>query len=182
MGGKWVELLTEIAPGVGRIAALFNPDTAPYVTRNYLPSFDAGARSLGREVIVAAVHNDAEIENVMTSLARESRGGLVVMPDIYMTVHRAQIISLAARYNVPAVYYNTVFTTDGGLLCYGPDYTDIFHRSASYIDRILRGARPADLPVQLPVKFEMAVNLKTAKALGLTVAQSILLSADELIE
>ena len=182
MGGKWVELLTEIAPGVGRIAALFNPDTAPYVTRNYLPSFDAGARSLGREVIVAAVHNDAEIENVMTSLARESRGGLVVMPDAFSLNHRAPIILLAARNKVPVVYQDSAFPREGGLLSYGADPTDIYHRAASYVDRILRGAKPADLPVQLPVKFEMAVNLKTAKALGLTMPPSIRLRADEVIE
>ena len=182
LGGKWLQLLTEVAPGLKRAAIMFNPGTAPDGGSYFLPAFEAAARSFKTEPIVARVHSDAEIETVITSLGREPRGGLVVMPDIYMTAHRTQIISLAARYNVPAVYYNTVFTTDGGLLCYGPDYTDIFHRSASYIDRILRGARPADLPVQLPVKFEMAVNLKTAKALGLTVAQSILLSADELIE
>ena len=182
MAGKWLELLTEIAPGVKRVAIMFNPDTAPGGGSYYLPSFEAAARSLKVEPIVAPVHSDAEIETVITSLGREPGGGLVVMPDGFMTIHRAPIILLAARNNVPAVYSNSVFARDGGLLSYGPDRVDIFRRSASYVDRILRGAKPADLPVQLPVKFEMAVNVKTAKALGLTVPQSILLRADEVIE
>ena len=118
----------------------------------------------------------------MTSLGREPGGGFVVMPDAFVQVHRAQIISLAARNNVPAVYQLSLFAREGGLLSYGPDGADLFRRAASYVDRILRGAKPADLPVQLPVKFEMAVNAKTAKALGLTVPPSILLRADEVIE
>ena len=142
----------------------------------------AAGRSLKVESIAAPVRSDTEIETVITSLGRELQGGLVVMPDAFVFVHRAPIILLAARNNVPAVYQTSVFARDGGLLSYGPDRGDIFHRSASYVDRILRGAKPADLPVQLPVKFEMAVNLKTAKALGLTVPQSILLRADEAIE
>jgi putative tryptophan/tyrosine transport system substrate-binding protein len=182
MGGKWLELLTEIAPGVKRVAAMFNPDTAPYVRSYYLPSFEAAARSFKVEAITAPVHSDAEIERVITSLGREPGGGLIGMSDGFVTNHRATIILLAARNNVPTVYSNPVWARDGGLLSYGPDRRDIFRRSASYVDRILRGARPVDLPVQLPVKFEMAVNLKTAKALGLTVPQSILLSADEVIE
>ena len=182
MAGKWLELLTEIAPGVKRAAIMFNPDTAPCGGSYYLPSFEAAARSFKVEPITAPVHSDAEIETVMTSLGREPGGGLVVMPDGFMFVHRAPIISLAARNNVPAVYSAPVFVRDGGLLSYGPDWADIFRRAASYVDRILRGAKPAELPVQLPVKFEMAVNLKTAKALGLTVPQSILLRADEVIE
>jgi putative ABC transport system substrate-binding protein len=132
--------------------------------------------------IAAPVHSDAEIETVITSLSREPRGGLVVNGDTFMEVHRAPIILLAARNNVPAVYFDAVFTRDGGLLSYGPDQRDILRRSASYVDRILRGAKPADLPVQLPVKFEMALNAKTAKALGLAVPPSILLRADEVIE
>jgi putative ABC transport system substrate-binding protein len=180
MGGKWVELLTEIAPGVKRVAMMFNPDTATALY--FLPSSEAAARSFKVEPIPAPVHSDAEIEAIITSLGRQPGGGLVVMPDIFTFAHRAPIIFLAAQNNVPVVYYQSVFARDGGLLSYGPDPVDIFHRSASYVDRILRGAKPADLPVQLPVKFEMAINAKTAKALGLTVPQSILLSADELIE
>jgi putative tryptophan/tyrosine transport system substrate-binding protein len=182
MAGKELELLTEIAPGVKRIAAMFNPDTAIDGGSYFLPAFEAAARALKVEPITASVHSDAEIETVIASLGREPRGGLVVMPDSFVLVHRAPIISLATRNNVPAVYFETVFARDGGLLSYGANIVDIFHRSAAYVDRILRGAKPADLPVQLPVKFEMALNAKTAKALGLTVPQSILLHVDELIE
>jgi putative ABC transport system substrate-binding protein len=182
MAGKWLELLTEIAPAVKRAAAMFNPDTATYARSYYLPAFEATARSLKVEPIAALVRSDAEIEMVISSLGREPRGGLVVMPDSFMFAHRRQIISLAARNNVPEVYQFSLFARDGGLLSYGPDPVDIFRRSASYVDRIFRGAKPAELPVQVPVKFEMAVNVKTAKALGLTIPQSILLRADEVIE
>jgi putative ABC transport system substrate-binding protein len=182
VAGKWLELLTEIAPTVKRAAIMFNPGTAPGGGSYYLPAFEAAARSLKVAPIAAPVHSDADIEMVITSLGRESGGGLVVSTDAFMIVHRVPVILLAARNNVPAVYQTSVFARDGGLLSYGPDRADIFRRSASYVDRILRGAKPADLPVQLPVKFEMAVNLKTAKALGLAVPQSILLRADEVIE
>jgi putative ABC transport system substrate-binding protein len=134
------------------------------------------------EPIAAPVHSDAEIESVMTSLGREPGGGLVVIPDGFVLVHRAPIILLAARNNVPAAYWDNVFARDGGLLGYGPDRLDLFRRSASYVDRILRGAKPSDLPVQLPVKFEMTLNVKTAKALGLTIPQTLLATADELIQ
>jgi putative ABC transport system substrate-binding protein len=182
MAGKWVELLTEIAPGVKRVAAMFNPDTEPFVRRHFLPSFEEAARSFKVAPIVATVHNEAELERVITSLGREPRGGFVVMPDAFVQVHREQIILLAARYNVPAIYQLSLFAKQGGLLSYRPDGADLFRRAAPYVDRILRGAKPAELPVQLPTKFEMAVNLKTAKALGLAVPQSILLRADEVIE
>jgi putative ABC transport system substrate-binding protein len=182
MGGKWVELLTEIVPGLQRAAIMFNPDTAPYARSYYVPSFEARARLLKVEPIVAPVHSDAEIETVIASLGREPRGGLVVLPDAFMTVHRAPIISLAVRNNVPSVYQIPVFVREGGLLSYGTDLEDIYRRAASYLDRILRGAMPAGLPVQLPVKFVMALNAKTAKALGLTVPPSILVRADEVIE
>ena len=182
MVGKWLQLLTEIAPGINRVAAMFNPDTAPGGGSFYLPTFEAASRLLKVAPIAAPVHNDAEIETVITSLGREPRGGLVQMPGNFMQVHSASIISLAARNNVPAVYVSRFWVEDGGLLSYGPDYGDLFRRAASYVDRILRGAKPGDLPVQQPTKFEMVVNLKTAKSLGLTVPQSILLSADEVIE
>jgi putative ABC transport system substrate-binding protein len=132
--------------------------------------------------IIAPVHNDEEIETAIIALGREPGGGLVVMPDVFMNVHRAQIISTAARNNVPTVYYQSVFARDGGLLSYGPDPVDPWRRAATYFDRILRGAKPAELPVQLPTKFEMIVNLKTAKALGLAVPPWILPGADEVIE
>jgi putative tryptophan/tyrosine transport system substrate-binding protein len=181
MAGKWMQLLTEIAPGIKRVAMMFNPDTAPFIS-NYLPSFEAAARALKAEPITAPVHSNAEIETVIASLGREPGSGLVVMGDVFTFVHRPSIILLAARNNVPAVYSRGGFVRDGGLLSYGPVFEDNFRRAASYVDRILRGAKPAELPVQLATKFEMAVNLKTAKALGLTVPQSILLSADQVIE
>jgi putative ABC transport system substrate-binding protein len=182
MGGKWLQLLTEIAPGVKRVAIMFNPDTAPYVTSYFLAPFEAAARSLKVEPMAAPVHSDAEIEKAITLLGREPRGGLIVPPDNFLFVHREPIISLAARNAVPVIYPQLVQVRERGLLSYGPDQADIFRRSASYVDRILRGAKPADLPVQLPIKFEMSVNLKTAMALGLTVPQSILLLADEVIQ
>ena len=181
MAGKWLELLTQIAPRVVRVAAIFNPDN-PGVGSYYVPAFEAAARSLNLQPIRAPVHNDTEMETVITSLGHVPGGGLVVLPDSFILVHRAQIISLAARNNVPAVYQNSFFVRDGGLLSYGPDLKDIFRRAAPYVDRILRGGRPAELPVQVPTKFEVALNSKTAKALGLDVPQSILLLADEVIQ
>src|SRR5262249_53476736 len=148
----------------------------------YMPSFETGARSLKVEPIKAPVRSDLEIETAIIALGREPGGGLVVMPEAWMLVNRVPIISAAARNKVPTVYWLSAYARDGGLLSYGVDQVDTVRRAASYVDRILRGAKPADLPVQLPVKFEMAVNIKTAKALGLTVPQSILLRADEVIE
>jgi putative ABC transport system substrate-binding protein len=180
LGGKWPELLSEIAPGLKRVAIMFNPDTA--LVSTYMPVFETAARSLKVVPIIAPVHTDAEIETAINALGREPGGGLVGMPDIFMTAHRASIISAAARNNVPAVYWLSAFARDGGLLSYGPDPVDNWRRAATYVDRILRGAKPAELPVQLPTKFEMVVNLKTAKALGLAVPPSILVRADEVIE
>jgi putative ABC transport system substrate-binding protein len=180
MGGKWLELLLEITPGLKRAAFMFNPDTAPITA--YMPSLDTAARSLKVEPIIARVHSDAEIETTFIALGQKPGSGLIVMPDLFTNGHRAPIISAAARNNVPAVYWASAFAREGGLLSYGPDPLDNFHRAASYVDRILRGAKPAELPVQLPTKFEMAVNLKTAKALGLTVPSGVLASADEVIE
>jgi putative ABC transport system substrate-binding protein len=147
-----------------------------------MSSFETAARSLKVEPIVAPVHGDAEIETAIDALGREPGGGLVVMPDVFTLVHRVPIILAAARHNVPAVYLNSEFVRDGGLLSYGPDQIDIYRRAASYVDRILRGAKPGDLPVQFPTKFEMAVNRRTAKALGLAIPPSILLRATEVIE
>jgi putative ABC transport system substrate-binding protein len=180
LGGKWLELLAEIAPGLKRAAIMFNPDTAP--VSSYMPSFETAARSLKVVPIIAPVHSDVEIETAIIALGREPRGGLVASPDGLVINHGAPIISAAARNNVPAVYWHTDFARDGGLLSYGPDQVDTFRRAAPYVDRILRGTKPGDLPVQFPTKFEMAVNLKTAKALGLAVPASILLRADEVIE
>jgi putative tryptophan/tyrosine transport system substrate-binding protein len=180
MGGKWLELLSEIAPGLKRAAIMFNPDTAPVSL--YMPLFETAARSLKVELIIAPVHGDAEIERAITALGREPGGGLVVMPDLFALLHRASIISAAARNNVPAVYTLPTFVKDGGLLSYGVDQVDAFRRAASYVDGILRGAKPSELPVQQPTKFEMVVNLKTAKALSLTIPPSLLAVADEVIE
>jgi putative ABC transport system substrate-binding protein len=180
LGGKWLELLSEIAPGLKRAAIMVNPDTAPVAA--YMPLLDTATRSLKVEPIIAPVHSDVEIETAIIALGREPGGGLVVMPDIFTEVHRASIILAAARNNIPAVYWDTLFARDGGLLSYGVDLVDSFRRAASYVDRILRGEKPGDLPVQFPTKFEMVVNLKTAKALGLEVPLSILVRADEVIE
>jgi putative ABC transport system substrate-binding protein len=147
-----------------------------------MPSFEMAARSLKLVPIIAPVHSDAEIEAVITSLGREPGCGLVVIPDTFMVAHRASMISVGARNNIPAVYPQSDYPRDGGLLSYGIDTVDTFRRAASYVDRILRGAKPGDLPVQFPVQYEMVVNLKTAKVLGLTVPPSILLRADEVIE
>jgi putative ABC transport system substrate-binding protein len=179
LGGKWVELLSEIAPGLKRAAIMFNPDINP--ASLYIPSFEAAARSLKVVPIIAPVRTDIEIETAITALGREPGGGLVTL-SAFLIVHRARLILAAALNKVPAVYNTSAFVKDGGLLSYGYHQVDAFRRAAAYVDRILRGAKPAELPIQLPTKLEMAVNLKTAKALGLTVPQSILLRADEVIE
>jgi putative ABC transport system substrate-binding protein len=180
LGGKFLELLSEIAPGLKRAAIMFNPDTTP--ASAYMPSLETAARSLKVVPIIAPIHSDVEIETAITALGREPEGGLVVIPDFFTTQHRASIIMAAARNQVPAVYAGSIFARDGGLLSYGVDLVDIWRRAATYVDRILHDAKPGDLPVQFPTKFEMAVNLRTAKALGLTVPPSILLRADEVIE
>jgi putative ABC transport system substrate-binding protein len=159
---------------------MFNPDTAP--TSAYMPSFQTAAKSLNVAPITALVRGDAEIEAVITALGRQPGGGVVVMPEGFMFGHRETIISTAARNNLPAVYYRSEFARDGGLLSYGVDFVDTSRRAAAYVDRILRGEKPGDLPVQFPTKFEMVVNLKTAKALGLAVPPSIMLRATEVIE
>jgi putative ABC transport system substrate-binding protein len=180
---KMFELLSEIAPGLKRVAILFNPDTAPGGGTYYFRDFEPAVRSANVEVIAARARSDAEIEAVVTSLGGEPGGGLVVMPDYFMLNHIGPITLLAARDNVPAIYpWRSVVADDGALFSYGPDLRDIVRRGAPYVDRILRGEKPADLPVQVPVKFEMAVNAKTAKALGLIVPPSIRLRADEVIE
>jgi putative ABC transport system substrate-binding protein len=180
LGGKWLELLSEIAPGLKRAAIMFNPDTAP--VSSFMPSLETAARSLKIMPIIAPVHSDAEIETAIIALGREPGGGLVVIGDAFTAAHRASIISAAARNNVPAVYSVPYFARDGGLLSYGVDQVDTFRRAASYVDRILRGEKPGDLPVQFPTKFEMVMNRKTANGLGLEVPPSILLRADEVIE
>jgi putative ABC transport system substrate-binding protein len=180
LGGKWLELLSEIAPGLKRAAIMFNPDTAPASALR--PSLETAFRSLRVAPIIAPVHSNVEIETAIIALGREPGGGLVVVPDTFTVSHRAAIILAAVRNNIPAIYGLSYFTREGGLISYGPDPVDLFRRTPSYVDRILRGEKPAELPVQLPTKYQMAVNLKTAKALGLTVPPSIMLRADEVIE
>jgi putative tryptophan/tyrosine transport system substrate-binding protein len=182
MASKWLEFLTAIAPNVKRAVMMFNPDTAPYMKSYLLPSFETAARSLKVASTAAPVHNDTEIEAAIAALAREPGSGLLGMPDNFIEIHRALIISLAARNNIPAVYQTPVIARDGGLLSYGADFQDIFHRAARYVDQILRGAKPSELPVQLPTKYLMVINLRTAKALGLTVPPTLLATADEVIE
>jgi putative ABC transport system substrate-binding protein len=181
MAGKWLELLKEVAPRVARAAFLFNPATAPFA-EYYLNPFKVAARSIGVEAIAVHVHNTSELESVVAAQAREPNGGLVVIPDLFTRAHRTEITSLAARYRLPAVYSLRSFTELGGLLSYGSDQNDNCRRAASYADRILMGANPSELPVQAPVKFELVINLKTAKALGLEIPPTLRARADELIE
>ena len=180
-GGKWLGLLKEIAPGIKRAGILFNPDTAPGGGDFFLGSFEAAARALAVEPVTMRVRSDAEIEAAIAALGRE-RAGLVMMDESFVAVHYATVISSSARNNVPTINMTPGFVRDGGLISYGADYTDLFRRAAGYVDRILRGEKPADLPVQTPTKFLTAINLKTAKALGLDVPAGLLAIADEVIE
>ncbi len=182
MGGKSLALLKELVPGIRRAAIIFNPETAPGKGSYFLPPFEDAARLLSVEPKAAPVRSDADIEAVIASLAGAPQAGLVVMSDAFMAVHRAAILSSAARNKIPAVYAVSTFVKEGGLMSYGFDPVDQFSRAAPYVDRVLRGSRPSELPVQLPVKFELAINLKTAKALGLDVPTTLLVRADEVIE
>jgi ABC-type uncharacterized transport system substrate-binding protein len=179
LGGKWVELLKEVAPSVGRIRMVFNPQMATYV-EGYLSSFKAAAASLGMEASVAPVHDMHEVELLVSASGPNS--GLVVMTDAFTTLHRAEIVSLVVRYRVPAINWSRTFAEGGGLISYGPYLIDEYRRAASYADRILRGEKPSELPVQTPVKFELVINAKTAKTLGLTVPDKLRAFADEVIE
>ena len=181
MGGKWLELLKEIAPRLVRVALMFNPDTAPGGGSYFLAPFEAAARSLAVETILARVRSDAEIEAAITLLGSE-QGGLVVMTDSFMAVRHRMLISAAIRNNVPAIFELPLFTRQGGLISYGPNFQDMFPHAAGYVDRILKGEKPADLPVQVPTKYDLVINLKTAKALGLDVPATLLARADEVIE
>ena len=181
MASKWLELLKEIAPRVARVAFLFSPTTAPYA-EVYLKPFKAAAASFAVEAIAAPVRDKSELESIIAAQAREPNGGLVVMPDSFMADQRPEVISLAARYRLPVISPYRFYTELGGLLSYGNEFVDNFRRAASYADRILKGAKPADLPVQAPVKFELVINLKTAKALGLDVPVHLQQRADAVIE
>jgi putative ABC transport system substrate-binding protein len=181
LGGKWLELLKEIAPRVTRVAMLFNPSVAPYA-ESFLNSFKAAASSFAVEPIAAPVRDTSSLEATIVAQALAPNGGLIVIPDTFTDVHRAEIISLAARSGLPAVYPRRPFTELGGLLSYGTDQFDTYRRAATYVDRILKGEKPSGLPVQTPVKFELVINLKTAKALGLNIPVALQQRADELIE
>jgi putative tryptophan/tyrosine transport system substrate-binding protein len=178
---KWLELLKEIAPSVNRAAFLFNPATTPY-SEIYVKPFKAAAAFLGLEAVLDRVHDVAELDNALAALGREPNCGLVVMPDGFLNVHRAEVISLAARYHLPAIYPWRFFAEQGGLASYGSDQRDLFRLAATYVDRVLKGEKPSDLPVQAPVKYELVINIKTAKALGLNVPRALLAGADAVIE
>ena len=181
MAGKWLQMLTQTTPPVARVAVLYSPAMAPYAGL-MLRAIEEAAPSLGVAARAAPCRDDAEIEAMMAVLARAGRGGVLVLPDSFTAGHRDTIIALAARYFLPAVYPWRFVTANGGLMSYGIDQVDVFLRSAGYVDRILRGAKPGDLPVQNPTKFELVINLKTARALGVTIAPSLLAGADEVIE
>ena len=180
LAGKWLQLLKEMSPSLARVMAVFNPDTAPHSI--FWPALAAAAPALGITLIRAEVRDKAAIEGAMAALAGDPPAGLVVMPDSFVNLNRAAVIEQAARHRAPAIYFIRTFADDGGLMAYGPDYVDMSRRAASYVDLILKGAKPADLPVQAPVKFEFVLNLKTAAALGLAVPPSIMARADEVIE
>jgi putative ABC transport system substrate-binding protein len=179
LGGKWLQLIKEIAPGIMRAGAMYNPDSALSV--DFLGPFKAAAQSLAIEPTVTPVRNDAEIEEAIDSLGRD-KAGLVVLSDAFMGGHRAAVIAAATRNKVPSIFDVPFFPREGGLLSYGPSFADIFRRAAEYVDRIMRGEKPADLPVQAPIRYHLAVNLKTARAFGLSVPNTLLVSADEVIE
>jgi putative tryptophan/tyrosine transport system substrate-binding protein len=181
MVGKWLEMLKEAAPGVARAALMFNPDTVPHYYV-YLHSFEAEPRSIAVEVTAAPVRDTAEVEKVLAKLGRDPGSGLIVPPDPFTIVHHQLLIRLAQQYRLPAIYASRTYVAQGALMSYGPEPYDIHRRSASYVDRILKGAKPADLPVQQPTKFELAINLKTAKALGLQIPDKLLALANEVIE
>ena len=181
LGEKWLGFLKGLAPGVTRVAFLFHPELGPFHL-HWLKSVEAAAATLGVETTAAPVRAAADVERVIIAIAAAPNGGLVVEPDAYILASRRLIIELAARHRLPAVYAYRHDASEGGLVSYGPDVRDLYRRSASYVDRILKGEKPADLPVQQPLKYELVINLKTAKALGLSVSPTLLAIADEVIE
>ena len=184
MGGKWLEILKEVAPQVRRVAMLYNPRSAAEGAGSgiYLRSFETIASALAVHPVAFAVRDPTEMERSLAAFAAEPNGGLLVPPDIFNTTHREEIIALSARHRLPAIYPYRYYVLSGGLIAYGVDLLELYPRAADYVDRILKGARPGDLPIAQPTKFQLIVNLKTAKALGLTIPESFLLRADEVIE
>ena len=181
MGAKWVEVLKEIAPRVASITVMFNPDAAPFA-RMFLPSMQAVRSAAPFELIEAPVASESDVERAISAAAARPAAGLIVLPDSFLNSRRELVVAATARHRLPAIYAVSEFTRSGGLIAYGIERTDLFRRAASYVDRILTGAKPADLPVQQPIKFELAINLKTAKTLGLDVPPTLLAIADEVIE
>ena len=181
LAGKWLEMLKEVAPTARRVAFLFNPETAPYA-HHYLSFIQAAAPAFGVTANAASVRNVAEMETAVAAQAREPGGALVVLPDGFSLNNRAPLIALAAHHRLPAIYSFRIHAVEGGLLSYGPATTDLYRRAASYVDRVLKGEHPADLPVQAPVKYELVINVRTATALGLEVPPTLLARADEVIE
>jgi putative ABC transport system substrate-binding protein len=180
-GAKWLELIKEIVPEVKRIAFIFNPAGGSYAEK-FVQAIAPIASSSGIDLVVSPTHDAAEIDQALIAVSGEPKGGLIVSPDPFITSNRDLIISLAARYRLPAIYPYRYFAADGGLLSYGHDSNEPWRRAPAYVDKILRGASPADLPIQQPTKFELIINLRTAKALGLTIPPQLLDRADELIE
>ena len=181
LSSKWLALLKDVAPRVKRVALMFNPKTAPYFAF-YVRPFEAAAQLMAVVAVSAPVQDRTEIEAAITALGRDEAGGLVVIPDTFPAVHRDLIISLAAQYRLPAIYPVNFYAREGGLMSYGVDLADLHRRAAAYVDRIIKGASPAELPIQLPTKFEFVINLKTAKTLGLTIPDKLLVTADGVIE
>jgi putative ABC transport system substrate-binding protein len=181
-GAKWVEFLKALSPRLTRVALLFNPATAPGRGSTYLQSVEAAAESFGIDSTHATVSNAAQIEDAIATLSRRPDSALIVMPDVFMTNHRDLITALATRHALPAIYPFRYFAEGGGLISYGIDLSDIFRRAAGYVDKVLRGAVPSSLPIQHPDKFELVINLKTARALGLDVPRILLARADRVIE
>jgi putative tryptophan/tyrosine transport system substrate-binding protein len=181
IGTKWLETLKQIAPHVTRVALIYNPETAPYADLFQRP-VEAAAPAFAVTPITVAARSAAELEHAVDAFARTPNGGLLVLPDVTNLIHRDQIIALAARHRLPAVYPYRYYAASGGLLSYGSEQTDVFRRAASYVDRILKGTSPGELPVQAPTKYELVINLKTANALGLEVPPTLIARADEVIE
>jgi putative tryptophan/tyrosine transport system substrate-binding protein len=181
VAGKWLGMLKEVAPKLARSATLFNPDVAPHAPP-FLHSVETASRALGMETIATPVRTDAEVETAVASLGRDGDGALLVIPDPFTLIHRQAIIRVAASHRVLAIYPYRVFADDGGLMAYNDDIAEEYRGAAAYVDRILRGAKPADLPVQAPTKYQLVINLKSAKALGLTLPPTLLARADEVIE
>jgi putative tryptophan/tyrosine transport system substrate-binding protein len=179
---KWLQLLKDLSPGISRVALVFNPDSVPGGEATYRVSFETAARSFDVEPRVNLVHTRADLENVFLDIAHEPAGGMIIPPDLFTIAHHKLIIEQAAHQRLPTIYGLSLFTTEGGLMSYGPDPIDLHRRAVPYVDRILRGENPADLPVQAPTKFELVLNLKTAKALGLDIPPKLLALADDVIE